>query len=1125
MMSSTQIAQMNHHAFSMGYGANPGLNSHESISGITPFGHGAGTQAGVGFVSGMSSAANTLSLAGVAALGGSALLTKLGIGAGFAKGLGTFAAGTGATLPLAASLGVVMPGLAALGGLASGAQQYARTQGTLDRTFGNRLGMGGAFGYGVGREDARQLTEAMRSMKAIPEMMTSMGELQDILDTVSSMGILKGVRDASEFKNKFTSMVHALRDMSRDLGTTMKEATALFSASVGQGFMDVDQAMVNARMAKSGSAVGIGMETTRMMGLQSGGAAFLRSMGADSRAGAFGARDFATSLSVAQAEGILSAQDILTITGKTGEQGVADLSQSLMKAQVNLFQNTGAGRFLTAALAKRDRRGMFTGALDQDILKRLRSGQISGSELMKLGQTALSGLNDEQALSFTNAMESGMGASAGALSGAGGSATALSAVLDEMGADNDEAARALVRKLTGASQRQADVMINLARNASRVNQIRNNQMIEAAVRDRSVSFFKENMLSGQLHHLQTGLQSVFVDPFHRAGSNMASRMSRVFDDITEDFVGGSTMDRVGMLTVGIPKQIGRLLFSDPSRSRLSSSQIRRGATDFLKTGVSGAFRDREGEAIDALLSDAIEAEQDSKASGLGDVLGASATGAGIGAGAGLTATLLALGFGISTGGVGLMMLGGAALGATMGGGFELGRAGDHLLTSGAVRRRLVQRALGKGGGRKLGSFRDIMSQDYGRGQRESAQARLARVLGREGKTSRDISGMGAEALSNLIGSLEGDGMSGLETLAAAGGLRGGDAQQTADAKQAREIAASFRAVIASGAMSSSADAENEIRAAFTGGISTLFNDGAGTGGIINGAYFVSETAKSIALSGDPKKREALLRLLRDEQVAKLVVRNKDNPDQLERMARDVFGGALSKEELRMIGEDMASTSFGGGGVEYDSFRAVGDRISDATQRMVLDANQVTSQAGLDSIREGYGSAGEDVAGMISSGGLFGSIGAISSSILSSRGGGARLKRLQAALRQNRFSGGTEASLLKTFETLNISRADLEKAGIVFDDDFTKEEQMTASRLMAMTTDLSSDIARRSSPEMQRAERQGLTPELQLKIADQYEKAIQASEKSLSVHTDAIVRVTDAVAKLQTSQSIGTEVTP
>ena len=1115
MMSSTQIAQMNHHAFSMGYGENPGLNSHESISGITPFGHGAGTQAGVGLVGGMSSAANTLSLMGLGALGGRFLLNKLGVGAGLARGLGTFATMTGATLPMAASLGLVMPGIAALGGMASGAQQYARTQGALDRAFGNRLGMGGAFGYGVGREEARQITEAMRSMKAIPEMMTSMGELQDVLDAVSNMGILKGVRDASEFKNKFTSMVHALRDMSRDLGTTMKEATALFGASVGQGFLDVDQAMVNARMAKSGSAVGIGMDTARMMGLQSGGAAFLRSMGADSRAGAFGARDFATSVSVAQAQGLISAQDILTITGKTGEEGVADLSQSLMRAQVNLFQNTGAGRFLTAALAKRDQRGMFTGALDQDILKRLRSGQISGKELMRLGETALSGLNDEQALSFTNAMERGMGASAGSLAGAGGSATALSAIIEEMGADNDEAARVLVRRLTGASQRQADMMLDLARNASRINQIKNEEMLQAAVRDRSVSFFKESMLTGQLHHISTGLQKTFVDPFQRAGTNMATRVSRVFDEITDDFVGGTGLDRLQMLTVGMPRQISRLLFEDPSRGRLNASQITRGTNKFLREGTSNLFKDREDSSIEELLNAAIASQQESERGGLSSVAGSALVGGGIGmTGAAALAIL-----GIATGGLGILALGGAALGAGIAGGFQLGREGGHSLFDSGRRRKLIERALGKSKGKRLGSFKEIMSQSYSTDQRQRALARLNAQLSERGMSSKDVSGMGAEAISELIGSLEGDGLSGMETLSAAGGLGG------ADATQATDIAGYFRSVMASGAMSSSADAENEINAAFSGGITTLFNDNASTGGL-NGAYFISETARSIALSGDPEKRKALLRLLEDESVARLVIRNKDNPEQLEKISRDMFKGVISKEELRMIGQDMADSASGGGGVEFDSFKAVADRIRDPSNRMIHDANLMTAQAGIDAIRENYGTAGEIVASSIKSGGLYSNIGNIVAALSNSTGGGARLNALQKSLKVNRFgSDSTEASMLKQFEQLGVTKKDLESAGIVFDENFTGEEKQRASHLMALQTDLASLIQTKSSPEMQRAERLGLTPELQLKIADQYEKAIQASEKTIRVHTDAIVKVTDAVAKLQTSQSIGTEVTP
>ena len=46
MMTSSQIAQANHHAFSMGYGANAGTGGYEAMTGFTPFGHGAGSQFG-----------------------------------------------------------------------------------------------------------------------------------------------------------------------------------------------------------------------------------------------------------------------------------------------------------------------------------------------------------------------------------------------------------------------------------------------------------------------------------------------------------------------------------------------------------------------------------------------------------------------------------------------------------------------------------------------------------------------------------------------------------------------------------------------------------------------------------------------------------------------------------------------------------------------------------------------------------------------------------------------------------------------------------------------------------------------------------------------------------------------
>ena len=104
MMTSGQIAQQNQHAFSMGYGANPGLNSYEGYTGITPFGHGAGTQAGAGIMSGLNSGLHMATMLGMGSWATGGLLKKLGLGhTGVARGLGGVARATGMMLPMSAT--------------------------------------------------------------------------------------------------------------------------------------------------------------------------------------------------------------------------------------------------------------------------------------------------------------------------------------------------------------------------------------------------------------------------------------------------------------------------------------------------------------------------------------------------------------------------------------------------------------------------------------------------------------------------------------------------------------------------------------------------------------------------------------------------------------------------------------------------------------------------------------------------------------------------------------------------------------------------------------------------------------------------------------------------------------
>lgn len=1079
MMSSTQIAQQNHHAFQMGYGANPGQNSYESLTGFTPFGHGAGNQVGANLLGGLNSAANTASLVGLGALGGGYLLDKLGLGStAAARGMGAVATMTGTTLPVAAGLGLMAPAMAALGGMASGGQQYAQTQGIMDRTFGNRLGMGGAFGYGVSRDDALRMTEAMRSLKQVPEMMTSMGELQDVLQSVSKMGIMQASRNATEFRDKFTNMVHALRDMSRDLGTTMKEATALFSSSVGQGFLDVGQASINARMAKSASAVGIGMDTNRMMGLQSGGAAMLRAMGADSRSGAFGARDIASALSVANQRGIVSNQDIMRITGKTGEEGVADLSQQIMQAQVRMFQGTGAGRFITAALAERGADGKFTGNLDDDMLERLRSGELSGDALMSRGRKMLSGLSNEQALSFTNAMAKGMGAKAGALAGAGGSANALSAILEQMGARNEEAKRALIRELTGVSQAHADVMLDMAKNAAQVNDDRNQQMIQAAIRDRSASYFKENMISGKIHHLTTEAQKIFVDPFQSAGSRFAARAGGVFDEITDEFVSGSTFDKVNMLINpgSYIANAGRLLFGDPRRHRMTQRGRETAMSSFL-SGNSMLPANRDDKSLSNIFYD--NTYDTSASSTFGDM----ATFGGGVASAALLASMFIPGVNIAVGGA-------LALGATTGTAYGVGRT----MGSAMGLAKLGDKAFGNKTLKDL-SERGNFSSEF----RQASLTKFHDKLAKYGSVG-NLKGKSLKEITKFVASMSDGNNLGIDALRAA-------AQEDKEG-YAGEVMTMVSAMMNAGADTdlSVAEAENKIKEMTSG---SFFRGNAG-GGLFGYANFNSSTTSDIAMGGQVDKQQAILKILRDQDLAMRIARNRNNDDQLKQIAKEL-GGALTFTELKSLANDLSNIDG-----DFDVLSEVASGLEGAMGRINLSDQMSVAKAGQQAIKDAYGTAGEEISGLISSGGLYENIGAISESLMGVQGGSARVKNLQKRLSNNRFKGMREKDLLKRFK-----KEDLLKAGIVFDDNLTEEEGLIASQLDAFISDLTGDVNLRTSEEGKRAEKLGLTADLQLKIAEQYEKAIKSSEelvrtnnKFIQVATDKITKIDDRVANLE-----------
>lgn len=827
MMTSSQIAQANsYQAFDMGYGGMNPTFGREQFTGMTPFGPGTANQFGANMLSGTSSFVNAAQLAGFGAFLGAGALNKLGLGGRVATGLGRVAAMTGMTLPAALSLGVLTPAVLGLSGLATGARQQAQVMSEMNQTFGNR-DMGGRFGFGISQAGARKLTESMRRIADTPEMMSSFNELSSIMSKLNDMQIMQGVRDANDYQRKFKGMITALRDMSRSLNTTMEEALPFLQSSVRAGFLDPADMRRNVELTGARANIGVGIDRGRLFREQEQSGEMIRRQGGSSQVGSEGIANLITTISMARRQNLISDADLQQTTGQIGDEGTASLARQLFQGQNRLFSQ-GVGRFVVAGLGERDEQGNFTGRLNADRLSALQRGEVDS--IISQGQSALSNMSDENALSFQNAISRGMGANAGALAGPQGINAVIEAIVREAGIRGEQAKRTLLRSLTGMRQDVVDELLKISENS---NQLMPSQqeLQDLMMRSRMVSAFKEHgTISGAMHHIGTALRRETISRVYTAGGRASERMGNVFEDFQDRFITSGFGGKLGELARSplTLLQLGAAGFGgvfdiNMGGRRFEAGQgvAQQGAAGILSGSgaLDGAMlRERltSGNNVYSAVDDLNSGIQRGGEIGL---VGGAGVGAMLAAGALLTApvsiptALVSVATGIVAGAAKGGVLGSAfggsiGLGAGLGRGYDLSDAGKHNLA------------------RLVGSNQTTETINPDAGIEE-----LGKKLGKGRLTVRALADMDLEEmLAFLVRELEYNGLSPLNVLEA---LSGGSEDRVT-----RVLAGKIRRFILRRLMSSggdktiSASAEERIEEARSE-IADIFDDAETTLGIVS----------------------------------------------------------------------------------------------------------------------------------------------------------------------------------------------------------------------------------------------------------------------------------------------------
>lgn len=280
----------------------------------------------------------------------------MGAGAGFGGGL----------LAGAAVGGGMMAGIGAIGYMGnqvmSGMQQAQQFNSQMRQGF-SFFNPHSSSGRGFGDGDIREISNTVRSMSG--GHMGGMGgsgdsgtasmfqtgpgfnELGRLASNMGRMGLADGVRNAKEFKEKFSEMIKTVTQIATDMGTSLEEAQKAMASMKGSGIFKNQGGVSNA--IRSASVAG-GLATTEVTGMMNVGSQISRMYGGTGRQGAMGGIEAISQVGTAVQTGALSEEDIYNSTGQTGAEGRRAMAQQQM-LQTGEFLKSGKGRYMLASLA------------------------------------------------------------------------------------------------------------------------------------------------------------------------------------------------------------------------------------------------------------------------------------------------------------------------------------------------------------------------------------------------------------------------------------------------------------------------------------------------------------------------------------------------------------------------------------------------------------------------------------------------------------------------------------------------------------------------------------------------------------------------------------------------------
>lgn len=480
--------------------------------------------------------------------------------------------------------------------------------------------MGGRMGAG----QIKQMTSFMHEM-ASEDVQTTMKDMRQLMERSGQMGMLQGIGDVSQFKQRFRDIVRQTRGIAQILGTTLAEALPVANQLQQMGMWTARDVMGTAGAIKAAGPGG----AQAVMGAMQQGAQMSYQMGGRLESGARLGQELMGQVGAATRVGTFSQQDIRNMTGGVGgAEGQRMVAGNIQQVFAG-FGQSAMGRLMMAGLGE-VKQGEFTGQMNEKLLAQFNRGEIGIAELQQRGQQRIQS-SKALAVSFFNRADE-LGQEMAQKGGMTGMAQGIQQAMAKAGYAGAEAPiqNRFIQLITGSNQRQADMIQKIIQDLPRI-QAEEERATNAALED---SF---NQLNERRNNSLKGLGDAVSKAMHEGVGRPLQELAETFTTTASEATA-SFADRLYGRTRALPK-LGveqRLMMAQSvsAGNRPAPMQVQGIGQSFMQGGGMENLITRVGEE------------------GFGGrFLGGIGQGAAAGAGAGLLAGPLGVGAGAVLGGV------------------------------------------------------------------------------------------------------------------------------------------------------------------------------------------------------------------------------------------------------------------------------------------------------------------------------------------------------------------------------------------------------------------------------------------------------------------------------------------